>query len=265
MKNLHLLSIDPQNDFCDQDKGALIVAGADQDMKRLANFVRRLKNKIEDVHVTLDSHHLIHIAHPIFWKNSKGEHPKPFTLISVDDVENGVWSTTNPSYRARGLEYVKKLKTNSRYLLCIWPPHCLIGSWGHNIVPCLFEALQEWEKDFAMVNTVTKGSNPFTEHYSAVQADVPDSNDPTTMLNTDLISTLQKADIICISGEALSHCVANTIRDIANNFGDDNIKKFVFLEDTSSPVTGFENLAKDFVDEMKKRGMQVAKSTDFLA
>lgn len=264
MKNVHLLSIDPQNDFCDPN-GALYVPGADDDMKRLAHLITRLKDKLEDIHVTLDSHHFIHVAHPVFWKNSQGDHPAPFTLISVDDVEQGVWSATNPGYQQRAAEYVKTLSANGRYVLCIWPPHCLIGSWGHNIYPEVFQAMLEWEKQFALTNTVTKGSNPFTEHYSAVQADVPDGEDSTTMLNTDLINTLQKADVILITGEALSHCVANTIRDIANNFGDENIKKFVLLEDTCSNVTGFENLGEEFVKEMTSRGMKVTTSTDFLA
>jgi DNA-binding transcriptional ArsR family regulator len=49
------------------------------------------------------------------------------------------------------------------------------------------EAVQGEKENFKMVDFVTKGSNYWTEHYSAVQADVPDSQDPTTMLNTELI------------------------------------------------------------------------------
>ena len=70
---VELLIIDPQVDFCDPKVGALYVPGAEHDMNRLAAMIRRLNNKIDDIHVTLDSHHLIHIAHPIFWKDS-GDH-----------------------------------------------------------------------------------------------------------------------------------------------------------------------------------------------
>ena len=80
-----------------------------------------------------------------------------------------------------------------------------------------------------MINLVTKGSNFWTEHYSAVMADVPDPSDPHTMLNTSFINTLKEADIIALSGEAKSHCLANTVRDIANNFGEENISKLVLL------------------------------------
>ena len=72
-------------------------------------------------------------------------------------------------------------------------------------------------------------------HYSAVQADVPDPADPTTQLNVGLIKTLENADLVALSGQALSHCVANTIRDIADYFGRESIRKLVLIEDTSSP------------------------------
>jgi nicotinamidase-related amidase len=265
MKKIHLLIIDPQQDFCDPS-GALFVSGADEDMKRLANMVRRLKDKLEDIHVTLDSHRLVDVAHPIFWKDASGAHPAPFTIITAADVESGRWTTTQPSLYKRMVDYVKSLEANGRYPLCIWPPHCLIGSKGHNVVPELWDALQEWEKDFAIVDYVTKGSNLFTEHYSAVQADVPDPSDPSTQINTALIQTLMQADYVLIAGEAGSHCVANTVRDIANNFGDDSfVQKLVLLTDAVSPVSGFEGLQDDFIKEMTARGMQQSTTVDFLA
>ena len=262
MKNIHLLMIDVQNDFCDP-KGNLFIAGADKDAARLANMINKFAKKITAIHSTLDSHRTVDVAHPIFWVDSKGNHPKPFTLISEDDVVKGVWSTSNPSWRQKALDYVKDLKKNSRYLLCIWPPHCLIGTFGHSLVPAVSDALLNWEQQFRIVDFVTKGSNIFTEHYSAVQADVPDSSDPSTMINTELIDVLQKADEILIAGEALSHCVANTIIDIANNFGEDNIKKFTLLSDCCSNVGGFEKLGQDFVSDMTKRGMKINTSGNY--
>ena len=263
--DLRILIIDPQNDFCDP-KGALFVHGADDDMQRLASMLTRLKSKINDIHVTLDTHHLVDVAHPIFWINSEGQHPDPLTIINLEDVENGTWRTTNPQVQKRAVAYVKSLKAGKRYDLVIWPYHCLIGSWGHGVYPPLFNALAEWEKDFCMVDYVTKGSNLYTEHYSAVQADVPDPQDPGTMLNTKLIETLEEADMIALSGEALNFCLANTVTDIADHFGEANIKKLVLLEDATSAVPGkaFEPLTTKFIQAMTARGMQVAKTTDFL-
>lgn len=261
--NLQFLIIDPQNDFA-HSGGKLFVPGADQDSARLAKMLTRHQGKITDIHVTLDTHHLLDIAHPLFWVDGKGRHPAPFTVISGDDVRNGQWKTTHPGFQARAAEYVESLKANARYDLVVWPPHCLIGSPGHNVVEPIASALLAWEETFALVDYVTKGSNIWTEHYSAVQADVPDPEDPGTQLNTRLIETLEQADLIAVSGQALSHCVANTLRDIANNFGEDSVRKMVLIEDTSSSVPGFEHLGQQFLLEMKKRGMQTAKSTDFL-
>jgi nicotinamidase/pyrazinamidase len=265
MKTVELLIIDPQNDFTDPQKGTLYVPGAGADMDRLATMIRRISGKIDDIHCTLDSHRYVDIAHPIFWKDSNGNHPAPFTIISVADVDTGRWTTTQPGMYRRALAYVKSLESNGRYPLCVWPYHCLIGSEGHNVHPDLFDAFKQWEAGFASVDYVTKGSNPYTEHYSAIQADVPDPNDPSTQINTRLIQTLMQADIIAVAGEAGSHCLANTVRDIANNFGDDRyVQKLVLLTDATSPVPGFEKLQDDFIREMTARGMQLSTTTDFL-
>jgi nicotinamidase/pyrazinamidase len=294
MKNqkIHLLAIDCQQDFCQtpnvglakklkaanggnstpeidfiEKGGSLYVQGADQDMVRLANMINRLSNKIDEIHMTLDSHHYVQIFHPIFWIDSKGNHPNPFTMITEEDVVKGTWNTTNPSARKRALEYVRALKANKRYVLVIWPYHTIIGTPGHNIVPCVNDAIKNWcTNRFKKVDYVTKGSNIFTENYSAVQADVIDNEDPTTMLNTTLLDVLAKSDVILLAGEALNFCLANTVTDVANNFGEENIKKFVLLDDCCSNVGGgFEKLGPEFVDRMVKRGMKIAKSDEYLA
>jgi len=274
-KRIELLIIDPQNDFCDP-KGALYVGGAENDMDRLAAFIDRAGSKLYDIHVTLDSHRLVDISHPIFWVDGDGNPPGPFTIISYDDVKNGVWKAKNPGYQSKASNYVKTLNDNARYPLCIWPPHCLIGHWGHNLFPCIGDALLAWEENqFANVDFVTKGSNPFTEHYSGVQADVPDPTDPSTQLNTGLINTLQEADVIILSGEARSHCLANTVRDIAAKFDADGnaefIKKMVLLTDATSDVgdlpgsTMFQDMGESFVSDMCAKGMQLSTCAEFLS
>ncbi len=262
---LHGLIIDPQRDFADP-QGTLFVTGANDDMKRLAQMVTRLGDRVDDYHVTLDSHRIVDIAHPLWWKDSAGNHPAPFTIITVGDLDSGKWTTTNPGFFRRSYDYVKALDAGKRYPLCVWPEHCLIGSEGHTVVPDLLAALHTWERSaFGLVDFVTKGSNIWTEHYSAVKADVPDPHDPTTQINKPLIQTLMDADLVFIAGEALSHCVANTVRDIATAFGDDSyVKKLVLITDASSSVPGFETMGQDFVTEMTARGMQTATTTDFL-
>jgi nicotinamidase-related amidase len=77
---------------------------------------------------------------------------------------------------------------------------------------------------------------------------------------------LENADLVVIAGEARTHCLANTVRDIANNFGDDSfISKLVLLTDASSDIPGFETHAQNFMNEMMGRGMQVSTTAEFLA
>lgn len=266
---VELLCIDPQRDFC--EPGApLYVLNAEKDMSRLAKMVKRLVKKISDIHVTLDSHHMMDVAHPCFWKDSNGNNPNPFTIISAQDVENGVWVPVISSLYKRMLSYVKTLESSKRYPLCIWPPHCLIGTPGHAVFPELYSSLVEWEvTNYGIVDYVTKGSNPYTEHYSAVKAEVPDPSDRTTQINSDLIQVLKDADLVVIAGEAGSHCLANTVVDIADAFGDDSyIKKLVLLEDATSPVVtpaySFAPVQADFIAKMVARGMQISTTEKFL-
>ncbi|MFK5969795.1 MAG: hypothetical protein QM487_06705 [Candidatus Marithrix sp.] len=131
MMKVSLLIIDPQNDFCNPN-GALFVPGANEDMQRFSTWIQ--ESQLDEIYVTLDSHHLFDVAHPIFWQNSKGKNPAQFTIITANMVKNGEWVPTIPALTDRMINYVETLENNDRYPLCIWPPHCLIGSWGYGIV-----------------------------------------------------------------------------------------------------------------------------------
>ena len=272
MQNIQLLIIDPQVDFCDPN-GALFVPGADDDMKRVAAMVDRVGDKISQIRVTLDCHHEVDVAHPAFWINSNGENPGnyDFTIISADDVRNGVWMPFSPKYRDRMLKYVETLETQGNFPLCVWPPHCLIGTPGNNVYPDLATALQLWSRSKPNnVHYVSKGSNVFTEHYGAIEAEVPDPNDPMTQINTLLIQSLITADTILVAGEAGSHCLKTTVEQIAEKFGDDSyIQKLVLLLDATSPVIhpviDFPSIQQQFIDDMIARGMRTSTTIDFLA
>jgi nicotinamidase/pyrazinamidase len=263
--NIHLLVIDPQNDFCDPN-GSLYVPGAEADMDRLAAMVERLGRRLRQIHVTLDSHRKVDISHPIWFRDGKGKHPAPLTVITAADLKTGSWTTTRPAAFDRTLAYLEALEHGGRYPHVVWPYHCLIGDEGHNVWPKLSTAIHDWEDRFAMADFVTKGSNPWTEHFSAVQAEVPDPDDPTTQVNTTLIDTLEMADVVLLAGEALSHCLANTVRDIADKFKrPEYVDKLVLLRDASSNVPTFDRYGDDFLRDLIARGMKTATTADFVA
>lgn len=264
---VYLLVIDPQTDFCSPN-GSLSVAGAHDDMVRLATMVKS-NHRIDDIYVTLDSHPRIHIAHPNFWRNSKGQMPAPFTQITAQDVRDGIWTPVKLSLQKRALDYVQKLDASKRYGLTIWPIHCVIATPGHCVYAPFQEALNEWQdKRIAVPTYITKGTNVFTEHYSAIKAEVPDPEDAGTQINVQFLQAVNEADIVLLAGEAGSHCLANTIRDAVDWFGtqtgDDSFtKKLVLLEDCTSPVTGFEPQQDAMIKDMVAKGMRVSKSTDW--
>lgn len=285
----HLVIIDPQNDFMDIEakagdpvgmaipggptfRSTLPVPGALKDMERVGIMLDRIGSRLQDIHVTLDSHRVIDVAHPGFWRNQNGKSPAPFTLISHDDVKNRIWTPKSEAFRPRMLDYTKQLQDNGKFVLMVWPEHCLIGNWGHNVEASLKDRFDKWEREqFANVNYVTKGTNTFTEHYGALMAEVPDPADPSTQLNGDFISVLQTADIIGVAGEASSHCVKTTVEQIVDNIGDQHLPKIHILKDCMSPVPqtpggpDFPAIADQFLKDMEARGLVLTTSDAFLA
>ena len=278
-KNIQLLIIDPQNDFCDLPAGwlpvdpvtgkatspALPVAGAHADMLRLATLIREGAAGISAIVVTLDSHHRFDIAHPTFWKTGTGAAVGPFTPITAAQVRKGDYLPKDAAMLPRALAYIDELERRGRYTLMVWPVHCEIGSWGHNVHPAVKAAYNAWEDSrLAMVQKIGKGSNPWTEHYSAMQAEVPDEEDPATQLNTALIASLDQADLLIIAGEASSHCVKATTEHIVENLPSGKTGKVVLLTDCMSPVGGFEAQHQAFLDDMAGRGVVLSTSAEIL-
>lgn len=274
--NTHLLIIDPQNDFCDLPEiwrpldplsgqrlaPALPVAGAHDDMLRLASMIERLSVGLAGITVTLDSHHRFDIAHPTFWQTGEGQAVQPFTPITAAQARAGQFVPRDASAMPRALAYMDELERRGRYTLMVWPVHCEIGSWGHGVHAAVKSAYNGWEEAQRKVaRKVIKGSNPWTEHYSALQAEVPDPNDPDSQMNRRLIAELDCADQLLVAGEAGSHCVRATVEHLADNLPSGQLGKIILITDCISPVAGFEVQQLEFFEAMRRRGMLLSDSS----
>jgi nicotinamidase/pyrazinamidase len=274
-----LLIIDPQNDFCDVPAGyrptdpltgavvapALPVAGAHADMRRTAAFIRAAGSGLDEITVTLDSHHHVDIAHPTFWRKADASAVAPFTTVTASQVRAGEFQPRDPAALARTLAYLDELESRGRYTLMVWPVHCEIGTWGHGVHADVRAAYNQWEESrLRGVRKVTKGENPWTEHYSAIQAEVPDAADPHTELNTALLRELDKSTTLFIAGEASSHCVRATTEHIVANLPGGRPERVVLLTDCMSPVGGFEAQHAAFLDEMRAGGVRLMTSVEAL-
>ncbi len=279
MRKIHLLIIDPQNDFCDlpedylpldpvnnkKSSPALPVAGAHADMQRLARLIDRAGAGITDISVTLDSHHRLDIAHPGFWYAAERQAVTPFTQISAAEVRAGKYLPRDPQALPRTLSYLDTLESAGRYQLMVWPMHCEIGSWGQNVHADIRAAYNHWEDATQRIVTkLSKGANPWTEHYSAVMAEVPDTEDSDTQLNQGFIDMLAGADQVLIAGEAGSHCVKASTEHIVENLGAHHAHKLTLITDCISPVGGFDAQYQGFLRDMQAKGLRLAQSADVL-
>jgi nicotinamidase-related amidase len=289
---LDCIVIDGENDFLSSGNepwnserrcGSLLVTNADREAVLVADLIDRLGDKINKIHVTLDSHHKKDASHNESWKGQDGRMAPPFTLVSHDDVEAqrwlpvlplGVWEGKVISSRDWALKYTAALEKHGRNMLCLWPTHCQIGTWGSCVYPPLSDAYDRWcDKTNRWIDFITKGAWPWSEHYSALIADVPDPTRQETQMNVELVKDVAEADMTIWAGWAGSHCFKWTALDAVNFFGKDSndfLRKSTFLTDCCAAVgdqpgsTMFKDWREDFLKEVQSRGATLTTSTEFL-
>lgn len=261
-----LLIIDPQNDFCDLPESALPVPGASADLARLAAFIQALGPRLTGLGLTLDSHPQVAIERVSFWEDEAGRPIAPFTELTEAQVRAGAFRPRNGALLSQVLGYLHALEERGRYRLMVWPVHCVVGTWGHNVYEPLAAQLAAWEeRTQTPVLKVLKGLNPMTEQYSAVRAEVPRPDDPRTFTNQELVDWAHPGQgWLCTAGEASSHCVRATWLDLLDDLSPEECSRTVFLTDCMSPVPGFEAAADDFLTEARARGARTLSSTDAL-
>jgi nicotinamidase-related amidase len=292
-RDVHLLLIDAQKDFCFPG-GSLYVAGrsgrgALEDSRRIAEFVYRNLGVLTNVTTTLDTHFAYHIFFPSFWIDRDDRPLAPFREISADDVDRGEvrpspavasWLCNgNYAWLLRQVRfYCTELEKAGKYRLYLWPPHCVLGSDGHALAGVLHEArmfhafvrgAQSWVE--------VKGGNALTENYSVLRPEVLLRHDgqPLAQRNTAFLRTLLTAGAVVIAGQAASHCVRSSIEDLLGEIVAKDpalARKVYVLSDCMSAVTvpdgkggfaaDFTPQAEDALRRFADAGMHVVRSTD---
>ncbi len=285
-----LVAVDVQNTFCIPGFELYVAGrsgtGAIDDNRRLSEFIYRNLDVITEICPTMDTHHLMQIFHSIYLVNYRGEYPPPFTMVSEEDVRNGVWKF-NPGLapnfqieeeygRRHLLHYTKTLKEGGKYDLTVWPYHAMLGGIGHALVATVEEAIffhavaRYSQPDFHV-----KGDNPFTEHYSVIGPEVLEGpeGEPLGRKSDKFFRKLLDFDAVVIAGEAKSHCVAWTIDDLLGDIlARDKrlVEKVYLLEDCTSPVVvpgvmDYTDHADAAFERFANAGMHVVKSTDSIS
>jgi nicotinamidase-related amidase len=254
-----------------------------EDNTRLCRFIYENLHVITEIHATLDTHKAAQIFHALFWVNQEGEHPAPMTVISVEDVEAGLWrinpdvsgSAGTDSYERLSLyarHYVRELRDRSKYELTIWPYHAILGGIGHALVSSVEEALffhtiaRRSQTGFEV-----KGDVALTEHYSVLDPEVEKDHEGNEIArkNTAFLDTLLEFDAVVVAGQAKSHCLAWTMEDLLSEIvsrREELAHNVYLLEDCTSPVVvpgviDFTDAADEAFDRFARAGMNVVRTT----
>lgn len=266
-KRIALVLVDYQHDFVDPT-GTLAVPGAQADVARLLRWFYAHAAQITTIYASLDTH----LPHQIFfsewWHNPRtGEHPQPFTPISIADIEQGHWQALREAEWS--MHYVRTLAEQAQKELMIWPHHTMLGTQGHTLVAPLSEAVA-WHSAARQIQPgyIIKGLTTRTEFYGIFGAEVPDPSDAASKLNTDLLDEVLSHDKVYIAGEAKSHCVLETARQLFARaiLHPALIQRLHLLTDCTSsvqhPTIDFDTLAENELAEMKAQGMHIVTSDE---
>ncbi len=265
-EKIALVLVDYQHDFVDPT-GTLAVPGAREDVARLLTWFYANASRITTIYASLDTHLPLQIFFSAWWHDPRaGEHPQPFTPISATDLDAGRWEPLNEPEWSR--DYVRLLNKQARKDLMIWPHHTMQGTQGHMLVAPISEAIA-WHSAARATQPVyvAKGLTTRSEFYGIFGAEVPDPADPASKLNRPLLDAVMRHDRVYIAGEAKSHCVLETARQLIGHVGNqpERLQRLHFLSDCTSsvqhPAIDFDALAEKELARMQALGVRMVRST----
>jgi nicotinamidase/pyrazinamidase len=199
MKNIALIIVDPQNDFC--EGGSLAVNGA----KEIFPEIKRLREnfKFKRVYITSDWHPSKHVSFA-----SNHDNKKPFTQIPMS---------------------IHRTNTYLNYNLDLWPVHCVNNTMGAEF----HKDLEVLPTD----KIIYKGTLYDVETYSGFK-DIFNGQFETTELLTDMLINYIDTVVICglaidycVKSTAIDSALYNfktiVLESASKGVNEDTIKKAI--------------------------------------
>lgn len=175
-------------------RGESAVAGmsaglaAAEEGSTLAQFISQHLDDIDEIVVTLDSHHKLHVSHSTYWVDGAGGQQQPAvnTTITLRDVEAGLWRPRKPELLEYTMDLLRQLGAQNAHYgygsttdadadiaavqgpgggIVIRPEHCLVGSQGSAILPAVHRAIGEWvDHTLRDVTYLTTANKNYLQH-----------------------------------------------------------------------------------------------------
>lgn len=259
-KKVLVIGIDYQQDF--MPNGSLGVAGADGDVERFSRFIYNNMDAISKIVISLDTHPVHAIFFPCWWIDENDEFVKPFTLITLADIDSGKYRAVIDPIGSR--EYVAGLEQAGKKKLVIWPYHCIKGTTGNAIENQLGNILYFYSiAKRSPLKILVKGEKPTTERYGIFK----DEYSKKDTIELEYLNMIAEYDMIIIGGEAFDYCDLTTLQQIVEFFENrpDVLRKIYILRDCMSAVDPTNKDTDAEYDRMAKQyKINVVNSTDLV-
>ena len=190
------------------------------------------------------------------WLEMDANFDSDYAAVFVSDVSH------YDIYPRQSCDYVEHLEKDGKKTLCVWSYHCLQGTSGaafENQFANMIYFHSVAKK--AVTQRLVKGQDPLSEMYGIIKPEYDTKN----YINIDFLNKLENYDKIIIAGEAKSHCVLESIKQILEHYANrpEITQKIYILEDCMSSIPGFEDVTEQTFDDFKKTyHVNIVKSTD---
>jgi len=135
----------------------------------------------------------------------------------------------------------------------VWPYHCIANTKGHDLEENIMGALCFYEASGGKVTRVFKGMDSLSEMYGVFACEYPEKRHA----NRALLRRAAGFDKIFIAGEAKSHCVLSTLKQLAACMEEKgkSLSAIRVLTDCMSAISGFEETTEREFDALAAKGV----------